>query len=76
MLVIPKSAQGYAVVIPKKVAKLSSSRNRLKRRVLEALRDVNSLPPSLIVFPRFSANSVNYQNMVTELSDLISFASK
>ena len=72
LLIIPKEAYGYAVVIPKKVIKLSTRRHRLKRQILEALRATNSLPLALIVFPRASTSSVNYQDMVTELNGLIS----
>ncbi len=71
MIVIPEEIRGYAVVIPKKVVRLASSRHLLKRRVLEALHTI-SLPPSLIVFPRLSASSVHYQDIKAELSRLIS----
>ena len=72
MLVVPKQAEGYAVVIPKKVVRLSTRRHHLKRRVLEAIREIRTqLPPSLIVFPRHSADSVNYTDMVKELTALI-----
>lgn len=73
MLVVPKQAEGYAVVIPKKVVRLSVRRHLLKRRVLEALREIRTqLPPALIVFPRHSADSVNYTDIVKELTTLIS----
>ena len=63
-------AQGYAVVVPKKVARLSVTRHRIKRRVLAALRTL-SLPPALIVFPRASASSVSYKNIQAELASLL-----
>lgn len=66
-----EKVRGYAVVIPKKVVRLSSARHRLKRQVLEALRTL-SLPPALIVFPRASASSVNYEGITTELKELLS----
>jgi len=69
--VLPRAASGYAVVIPKKVIRLSSARHRLKRRVLEALREL-TLPPSLIVFPKASADSVDYQDIKAELGALLS----
>ncbi|MFA6407937.1 MAG: ribonuclease P protein component [Candidatus Paceibacterota bacterium] len=73
LLVIPKKdVQGYAVIIPKKVVRLSSRRHRLKRQVLEALRTLPSLPPALIVFPRSVTSSVNYKDIVTELGALLS----
>ncbi len=71
MLVVPKEARGYAVIIPKKVVRLSSARHALKRRVLEALRTF-PLPPSLIIFPRASAGSVHYEDLRTELGSLLS----
>ena len=71
MVVLPEEARGYAVVIPKKVIRLASKRHQTKRRVLEALRAL-ALPPSLIVFPRSSASSVNYEDMKAELQKLLS----
>ncbi len=71
MLVVPKEMHGYAVIIPKKVVRLSSARHRLKRQVLEALRSL-PLPPALIVFPRASASGVHYQDLRTELGSLLS----
>lgn len=71
MLVVSKEARGYAVVIPKKVVRLSSDRHRLKRRILEALQSL-SLPPSLIVFSRSPAGGVNYQDLLKELRNLLS----
>lgn len=68
---LPAGRQGYAVVVPKKVARLSVTRHRIKRRILAALKKL-SLPPSLIVFPRASVNSVDYQDIETELASLIS----
>lgn len=71
LILHPEGLEGYAVVIPKKVIRLSSARHRLKRQVLEALRTL-PLPPALIVFPRAAAGSVHYQDLVTELKNLIS----
>ena len=71
LILAPEGVQGYAVVIPKKVIRLSSARHRLKRQILEALRTL-PLPPSLIVFPRSTASSVNYQDIVLELGSLLS----
>lgn len=71
MVVVPKGLSGYAVVIPKKVMRLSVARHRLKRQIMEALREL-SLPPAMIVFPRAITGSVNYQDVKTELSELIS----
>lgn len=71
LLLAPENTQGYAVVIPKKVIRLSSTRHRLKRQILEVLRAL-SLPSALIVFPRSTAGSVNYQDMTKELNTLLS----
>lgn len=71
MAIVPEDVRGYAVVIPKKVIRLASTRNHVKRRVLEALRAL-PLPQSLIVFPRSSADSVNYQDLKAELAALLS----
>ncbi len=63
--------RGYAVVIPKKVARLSVTRHRIKRRIFNALRTI-PLPPALIIFPRASASSVSYQDIHTEIAQLLS----
>ncbi|MFI5260261.1 MAG: ribonuclease P protein component [Candidatus Paceibacteria bacterium] len=71
LILAPEGVAGYAVVIPKKVVRLSVTRHRLKRQILEALRSF-PLPPALIVFPRSSASSVNYQDIKTEIGALLS----
>lgn len=70
-IVLPKEGMGYAVIVPKKVARLSVMRHRIKRRVFAALRTL-PLPSSLIVFPRASAGSVSYKDIQMELSHLLS----
>lgn len=70
-VVLPKDAKGYAVVVSKKVARLSITRHRIKRRVREALKTLN-LPPSLIVFPTSAAAKMEYEDMRSELSRLLS----
>ena len=70
-VVVSTEAKGYAVVVPKKVARLSVTRHRIKRRVLSALRAL-SLPPALIIFPKVSAHSVSYEDTKTELKNLLS----
>lgn len=64
-------ALGYAVVVSKKIARLSVTRHRIKRRVLAALRTF-PLPPSLIIFPKASVSSVSYQDIQAELKKLLS----
>jgi ribonuclease P protein component len=69
--VLPEEGKGYAVVVSKKVARLSVTRHRIKRRVLMALRTL-PLPPALIIFPKASADSVSYQDIQAELAVLLS----
>jgi len=69
--ILPDGEQGYAVVIPKKIVKLSVTRHSIKRHIVEALRTL-SLPPALIVFLRASISGVHYRDIEKELSDLIS----
>jgi len=69
-IVVSKGAQGYAVIVPKKVARLSVTRHKIKRRVFEALRTI-SFPGALIVFPRSSVSSVSYQDIEAELAGLL-----
>ncbi|MFA6519341.1 MAG: ribonuclease P protein component [Candidatus Paceibacterota bacterium] len=70
-VVIPAEGRGYAVIVPKKIARLSVTRHKIKRRVLAALRTLD-LPQALIVFPKASVNSVSYQDIQSELAALLS----
>ncbi len=70
-VVIPHEGHGYAVVVSKKVARLSVARHLLKRRVLAALRAI-AKPPTLIVFPKAGATSVPYATLHKELTELLS----
>ena len=70
-VVIPAEGRGYAVIVPKKIARLSVMRHRIKRRILAALRTLE-LPQALIVFPKSSVSSVSYQDIQTELAALLS----
>ena len=69
--ILSKEAKGYAVVVSKKVARLSVTRHRIKRRVLAALRTL-PLPPALIIFPKASVSSVSYEDIRAELKNLLS----
>jgi|GEM_PF-4408899 ribonuclease P protein component len=70
MVVVPQGVSGYAVVIPKKVLRLSAARHRLKRQIMEVMRE-HALPPAMIVFPRAVSGSVHYEDIQTELGKLI-----
>jgi ribonuclease P protein component len=66
---------GYAVVVSKKVARLSVTRHKIKRRVLAALRTF-PLPSGLIVFPRASAAALTYQETLAEIKEALSRLSR
>jgi len=69
--IFSSEAKGYAVVISKKVARLSVTRHRIKRRIFAALRTL-PLPPALIIFPKSSASSVSYEDIKVEIKQLLS----
>jgi ribonuclease P protein component len=69
--VFSEDIRGYAVVVSKKAARLSVTRHRIKRRVLEALRAF-PLPRGLIIFPKASAGSVSYKDTKEEIAELLS----
>jgi ribonuclease P protein component len=69
--VFPPNSAGYAIIVSKKVARLSVTRHRIKRRVSAVLRTI-SLPPALLLFPQSSVSSVSYQDIKKELTNLIS----
>jgi ribonuclease P protein component len=71
MVIVPPETKGYAVVIPKKVARLSVTRHLMKRRVMEALRTI-PLPKGLILFPKSSAAHLDFAHTQEELSRLLS----
>ena len=70
---ISREVKGYAVVIQKKVARLSVTRHRIKRQVLAILASFDTpLPPALILFPKSSVSSVSYRDMKAEIEKLLS----
>lgn len=69
--IVSNSNQGYAVVVSKKVARLSVTRHLIKRRVLHALKTL-PLPRTLILFPRPSIVGIHYKDIKTELENLLS----
>ena len=73
--VLPPEGQGYAVVVSKKVARLSVTRHRLKRVVLEALRTL-PLPKALIVFPKATAARLDTLHLHADLAALLGGASQ
>jgi ribonuclease P protein component len=73
--VFSESNKGYAVVVPKKVARLSVTRHRIKRQISSILKTL-LLPPALVLFPRSSVNSVSYQDMKVELANLLAKMSR
>lgn len=65
---------GCAVVVAKKVAKLSVSRHLLKRRVLSVVRPWCLATRALIVYARPGANTLPYPALEAELTELLSRA--
>lgn len=69
-----KDTGGCAVVISKKVAKLSVSRHLLKRRVLHIVRPWCSSARVLILYARPGAASLDFPTLSTELTELLTRA--
>lgn len=65
---------GCATVISKKIAKLSVSRHLLKRRMLSVMKGYCAKDTTLIVYARPGASSLPYQELKTELTELLSRA--
>jgi ribonuclease P protein component len=59
------------VVVSKKVARLSVTRHRIKRRVLAALRAI-ALPRAVIILPKPEAAALPYAEVREELAGLLS----
>lgn len=70
--ILSKESSGYAVVVPKKIARLSVTRHRIKRRVLEALRTTPLPSSALILFPKQSVAHLTHKEAVVELTGLLS----
>ena len=69
----PKMQKDMLSLCLKKVARLSVTRHRIKRRVLAALRARPSpLPPSLVLYPRPSVLNMSYDALQKELTKLLS----
>jgi ribonuclease P protein component len=69
--VVPEQTAGYAVVVSKKIARLSVTRHRVKRQILGALRDLPTLPPSLIIFPKPAALRLDTLHVRADLAQLV-----
>ena len=69
-ITLPLQGEGYAVVIPKKIYRLSVTRHRLKRRINAILR-TKKLPLAAVVYPKASAAILAFKEMENELSSLI-----
>ncbi|MBU6214327.1 ribonuclease P protein component [Patescibacteria group bacterium] len=69
--VIPEKTSGYAVVVPKKIARLSVARHRMKRQVIGALQSFPLLPKSLIIFPKPSAFRLDSLHLRSDLAALL-----
>ncbi|HUY62609.1 MAG TPA: ribonuclease P protein component [Candidatus Paceibacterota bacterium] len=69
--ILPASAAGYAVIVPKKVARRAVDRHRIRRKTVEALRRL-PLPPALILFPRSAVRLTPPRDIQTELAELLS----
>lgn len=71
--IFSNDVSGYAVVVTKKVSRLAVVRNRTKRRIIAAIKEVD-LPQAVVVFPKSSASSVSYEDTKKELKALLSKA--
>jgi RNase P protein component len=70
-VIVPHTGLGYAVVVPKKVARLSITRHKVKRHTLEAMKTLR-LPPAAIIFPHASVAKMRYDEVVRDLATLFS----
>jgi len=58
------------IIVSKKIARLAVTRNRIKRRVRAALRSLD-LPTKVVIFPRAEVKDMQYDEMRTELKELL-----
>jgi ribonuclease P protein component len=65
-LAVSREVVGYAVVVPKQVARLSTTRHRLKRQITACLR-THKLPMGLVVFARAGLSQLPPAEMRAEL---------
>lgn len=70
--IFSRETKGYAVVVSKKVARLSVTRHRIKRRVVAVLRTLPSLPDGAILFPKSSVATLPYPDLQAALAVLLS----
>jgi len=62
---------GCAVVVSKKVARLSVSRHLLKRRMLSVMRPWCSPDQALVAYARTGSSSLPFSELAKELSTLL-----
>ena len=68
--VIAPQNTGVAVVVSKKVARLSVTRHRIKRRVLAVVKALNP-KKGIIIFPKAETRDMEYDEMKLEISTLL-----
>jgi ribonuclease P protein component len=62
----------FAVVTSTKLAKNAVVRNRLRRKIYEALKDTRSDKMDIIIFPRPEALKLSHEEICFELDSLLS----
>jgi ribonuclease P protein component len=70
--VISKEVRGYGVIVPKKVARLSVTRHRIRRRTLAALAALPLPKMGVVLFPKLPVNTLPFMELKAELTTLLS----
>jgi ribonuclease P protein component len=63
--------KGFAIVVSKKVARLSVSRHLLKRRIASMLRELPPFDRAVVVYAKAGSPALPFANAKKELLDLI-----
>ena len=67
----PEGSGGCGVVVSKKVVKSSVARHLLKRRIREVIRPTCRIDAVLVVYARPGAPSLPFEELKSELSELL-----
>ena len=65
----PELPTALTCVVSKKVARHAVDRNRIKRRIREAFRRVDAVPPyaTLVVYPRISVLTIPFDELLDDI---------
>ncbi len=65
-------SRGYAVVVPKKVSKTAPARNKMRRRIYAAIKNVDGrYTGGVVIYPTIEALKAPFSDLQKSLADIL-----